>query len=76
MIRLLTIMLSLPLLAQSAEIWAYLMQGEESLFPAQSGITDIAHFSASIQADGTLKNRLTTYLHSQKHRLTLEDISS
>ena len=53
MIRLLTIMLSLPLLAQSAEIWAYLMQGEESLFPAQSGITDIAHFSASIQADGT-----------------------
>ena len=33
MIRLLTIMLSLPLLAQSAEIWAYLMQGEESSFP-------------------------------------------
>ena len=60
MIRLLTIMLSLPLLAHSAEIWAYLMQGEESLFPAQSGITDIAHFSASIQADGTLKNRLAT----------------
>ena len=59
MIRLLAMMLSLPLLTHSAEIWAYLMQGEESLFPAQSGITDIAHFSAAVQADGTLKNRLT-----------------
>ena len=76
MIRLVTIMLSLPLLAQSAEIWAYLMQGEESLFPAQSGITDIAHFSASIQADGSLKNRLATLPTLPKHRLTLEDISS
>ena len=33
MIRLLAMILSLPLLAHSAEIWAYLMQGEESLFP-------------------------------------------
>jgi spore germination protein YaaH len=50
------------------------MQGEESLFPTQSGITDIAHFSAAVQADGTLKNRLalppnlpTAPTHARRH---------
>ena len=34
------------------------MQGEEKNFPIQSGITDIAHFSSSVQADGTLSDNL------------------
>jgi len=60
MIRLLLILITLPLISSATEIWAYLMQGEEALFPADSGITDIAHFSASVQADGSLKNKLET----------------
>ncbi len=36
------------------EIWAYLMKGEESYFPARSTITDIACFSASVDSDGNL----------------------
>lgn len=36
------------------EIWAYLMKGEESYFPATSPITDVACFSASVDGDGNL----------------------
>lgn len=36
------------------EIWAYLMKGEEKLFPTQSSITDVACFSASVDGDGHL----------------------
>ena len=46
------------LCAQAAplpEIWAYLMKGEEKLFPAQSPITDVACFSAQVDGDGNLK---------------------
>lgn len=36
------------------EKWAYLMKGEEKYFPAESSITDVACFSASVDADGRL----------------------
>lgn len=36
------------------EIWAYLMKGEEKYFPAGSPITDVACFSATVDADGNL----------------------
>ena len=58
MINLFLLIVSMPLLAFSNEIWGYLMQGEEKNFPIQSGITDIAHFSSSVQADGTLSDNL------------------
>ncbi|RZO85348.1 MAG: hypothetical protein EVA58_04870 [Kiritimatiellaceae bacterium] len=60
MIRLLLILITLPFVSSATETWAYLMHGEEPLFPAQSSITDIAHFSATVQADGSLKNKLKT----------------
>ena len=37
------------------ETWAYLMKGEEKYFPAASGITDVACFSAAVDGDGHLK---------------------
>ena len=53
--------LLLPFLLASAsfarglpETWAYLMKGEEKYFPASSPITDVACFSASVDADGRL----------------------
>jgi spore germination protein YaaH len=36
------------------EVWAYLMKGEESHFPASSPITDVGCFSASVDGDGNL----------------------
>ncbi len=36
------------------ETWAYLMKGEERLFPAGAPFTDIACFSASVDGDGHL----------------------
>jgi spore germination protein YaaH len=36
------------------ETWAYLMKGEENYFPANSPITDVACFSASVDGDGNL----------------------
>lgn len=36
------------------ETWAYLMKGEEALFPAHAAITDIGCFSASVNGDGNL----------------------
>ncbi|VGO20932.1 glycosyl hydrolase family 18 protein [Pontiella sulfatireligans] len=36
------------------ETWAYLMKGEEKLFPAASTITDVACFSAAVDSDGRL----------------------
>ena len=41
--------------APTQEIWAYLMKGEEHLFPTHSPITDVACFSAQVTPDGTLK---------------------
>ena len=58
MIQLFLLLIALPTFAISGEVWGYLMQGEERYFPTESSITDIAHFSASVQADGTLKNPL------------------
>ncbi|HEY5653956.1 MAG TPA: glycosyl hydrolase family 18 protein [Pontiella sp.] len=46
--------------ASAEEIWAYLMKGEEKYFPAHSPITDVACFSASINADGQLTEGYTT----------------
>lgn len=40
--------------AKNAETWAYLMKGEERFFPAKSSITDVACFSAAVDADGYL----------------------
>ena len=37
------------------ETWAYLMKGEESYFPTQSPITDVACFSAVVDENGNLK---------------------
>ncbi len=37
-----------------SEVWVYLMKGEETHFPAQSSITDVACFSAKIDGDGNL----------------------
>ncbi len=34
------------------ETWAYLMKGEERLFPKESPITDVACFSAKVNGDG------------------------
>lgn len=42
------------------EKWAYLMKGEEKYFPTQSSITDVACFSASVDADGHLSDGHTT----------------
>lgn len=36
------------------ETWAYLMKGEEHLFPSNAPITDVACFSAQINGDGEL----------------------
>jgi spore germination protein len=36
------------------ETWAYLMKGEEQYFPLASPITDVACFSAQVNADGNL----------------------
>lgn len=37
-----------------AEIWAYLMQGEEGFLPSSAPITDLAYFSARISTRGAL----------------------
>ncbi len=37
------------------EVWAYLMKGEESYFPAASPITDVACFSAAVNGNGHLE---------------------
>ncbi|MEE9368213.1 MAG: glycosyl hydrolase family 18 protein [Pontiella sp.] len=37
------------------ETWVYLMKGEEAFFPADSPITDVACFSATVDGDGNLK---------------------
>ncbi|MFL2860784.1 MAG: glycosyl hydrolase family 18 protein [Pontiellaceae bacterium] len=60
MIQLFLLFIALPTFALSSEVWGYLMQGEERFFPVKTSITDIAHFSATVQADGTLKNPLQT----------------
>ena len=58
--KLTSLLLLLVLLSQSAtaqkfpEIWAYLMKGEEQYFPQESSITDVACFSATVDADGHL----------------------
>lgn len=51
----LCILAALPAAAKPfPEIWAYLMKGEESYYPASSPITDVGCFSASIDGDGNL----------------------
>ena len=54
---LLLTLFALPVMGSSPfpETWAYLMKGEESLFPDRSPITDVACFSAKVDGDGFLK---------------------
>ncbi len=48
------LLLIVPAARAGHEVWAYLMKGEESYFPAHSPITDVACFSAAVTGDGNL----------------------
>jgi spore germination protein YaaH len=56
---LILLFLHLPLPAFS-EMWVYLMKGEEPFFSTNVPITDLACFSAQVDADGNLKGGHTT----------------
>ncbi len=52
----LCILIHLPTSAKPVpEVWAYLMKGEESSFPSDSPITDVACFSARVDKDGHIE---------------------
>ena len=74
MIRLLAMILSLPLLAHSAEIWAYLMQGEESPFPLSPALPTSRTLAQPSEQMAPLRTDSRPHLHSPLHRLMLEDI--